>query len=237
MGNKNSQDEAKLKTKTSAELVDYLASNYITSASFKALKKLNKKEYCDKMVVLTSEILDTYFNTVDISYLADRVKSGSNSSTSTVDKAYFLPQDKMHTLDTAEKKKAVCMGIAKFYITVAHVFAAIMTTMNPMVEFTDPQTNQLRQVSVLEKKDAVPENVAYEIIHKTSLCDRRIKSLKRGHGDVSSDNTKDTINVHPQVCDINKQEFGIDGISNNTDNESSQTRNLAEEPGIPEFLQ
>ncbi len=43
MGNKNSQDEAKLKTKTSAELVDYLASNYITSASFKALKKLNKK--------------------------------------------------------------------------------------------------------------------------------------------------------------------------------------------------
>ena len=219
MGNTNSQNDAKLKAKTAAELVDYLASNYITTASFKALKKLNKKEYCDKMVVLTSDILNTYFDTVDISYLANRVKNGD------VDKAYFLPEDKINELNSEEKKKDVCMGIAKFYITVAHVFAAIMTTMNPMVEFTDPETNQVRQVSVLEKKEIVPDNVAYEIIHKTSLCDRRIKALKRGHGDVSSDPNQETVNVHPQVCDINRNE------------QTGETLTLDQEPGIPEFMQ
>jgi len=77
MGNKASaEDDQKLKSKTSAELMDYLASHYITTSSFQALKKLNKKEYCDKMVVLTTNILNKYFDTVDIGYLEERVKNG-----------------------------------------------------------------------------------------------------------------------------------------------------------------
>jgi len=225
MGNKNTQEDEKLKAKTSAELLDYLASNYITSASFKSLKKLNKKEYCDKMIVLTSDILNKYFNTVDISYISNRIKSGTNTETDNKnDKVYVLPTDDLSQINKADEKEKVCTDIAKFYITIAHVFAAIMTTMNPMVEFTDPNTNQVRQIPVSDKDEFVPDSVAYEIVHKTSLCDRRIKSLKRGHGDVSSDPNQETINVHPQVCDIN--------VNKNT----GETKNLEDEPGIPEFL-
>lgn len=216
MGNKSSTaDENKLKAKTSAELVDYLATHYITSASFKALKKLNEKEYCDRMVILTTDLLNKYFNVLDIQTLDSRVKNGLT---------YFLPKDELRRLDDSEGKRAVCQNIARFYITVAHVFAAIMTTMNPMVEYIDPLTQQPRQVSILQK-DEIPQGVAYEIIHKTSLCDRRIQALKRGHGDVSADETKDTVNVHPRVCDINRRKDG------------EGTMNLDDEPGIPEFVQ
>ena len=224
------EDEQKLKRKTSAELMDYLASNYITTASFKSLKKMNEKEYCDKMVVLTTDLLNKYFDSVDIRYLAERIKNGDGDSDSSdkkemADKAFFIEKDKLHDrIDSTAGKLEVCREIAKFYITIAHIFAAIMTTMNPMVEYTDPATGQVNQVSVLEKKERVPDNVAYEIIHKTSLCDRRIKSLKRGHGKVSEDPNQETINVHPQVCDINKNV------------QTGETMRLTDEPGIPEFM-
>lgn len=221
------EDEQKLKRKTSAELMDYLASNYITTASFKSLKKMNEKEYCDKMVVLTTDLLNKYFDSVDIRYLAERIKNGDGDSDKKemADKAFFIEKDKLHDrVDSTAGKLEVCREIAKFYITIAHIFAAIMTTMNPMVEYTDPATGQVNQVSVLEKKERVPDNVAYEIIHKTSLCDRRIKSLKRGHGKVSEDPNQETINVHPQVCDINKNA------------QTGETMRLTDEPGIPEFM-
>jgi hypothetical protein len=233
MGNKASaEDEQKLKSKTSAELMDYLASHYITTSSFQALKKLNEKEYCDKMVVLTTNILNKYFDTVDIGYLEERVQNGysansanNESNKETADKAYFMPKDELHDrLDTAENKQAVCRGIAKFYVTIAHLFAAIMTTTNPMVQYTDPESGETNQVSVLEKADAVPDSIAYEIIHKTSLCDRRIQSLKRGHGAISADPNKETVNVHPQVCDMNKNK------------ETGESMRLTDEPGIPEFI-
>ena len=235
MGNKASaEDEQKLKSKTSAELMDYLASHYITTSSFQALKRLNEKEYCDKMVVLTTNILNKYFDTVDIGYLEERVKSGNNNNSkesNTLDKAYFMPKDELHDrLDTAENKQAVCRGIAKFYVTIAHLFAAIMTTTNPMVQYTDPESGETNQVSVLEKADAVPDSIAYEIIHKTSLCDRRIQSLKRGHGAVSADPNKETVNVHPQVCDMNKNKETKDQEG------ASNTMRLTDEPGIPEFM-
>ena len=221
------EDEQKLKRKTSAELMDYLASNYITTASFKSLKKMNEKEYCDKMVVLTTDLLNKYFDSVDIRYLAERIKNGDGDSDKKemADKAFFIEKDKLYDrVDSTAGKLEVCREIAKFYITIAHIFAAIMTTMNPMVEYTDPATGQVNQVSVLEKKERVPDNVAYEIIHKTSLCDRRIKSLKRGHGKVSEDPNQETINVHPQVCDINKNA------------QTGETMRLTDEPGIPEFM-
>jgi len=244
----SNEDEQKLKSKTSAELMDYLASNYITTASFKALKKMNEKEYCDKMVVLTTDLLNKYFDSVDIRYLAERIKNGdgdsNNDQKEVLDKAFFIEKDKLHDrVDSTAGKLEVCREIAKFYITIAHIFAAIMTTMNPMVEYTDPATGQVNQVSVLEKKERVPDNVAYEIIHKTSLCDRRIKSLKRGHGKVSEDPNQEIINVHPQVCDINVNKgaqiggrLELETTNDEKTGETSKTMRLTDEPGIPEFV-
>ncbi len=42
------------------DLVDFIAVNYIFTADFQSLKRLTEKNYCDKMIVLTADILDRY---------------------------------------------------------------------------------------------------------------------------------------------------------------------------------
>jgi len=48
--------------KNFSELLDKIASKYILSMDFKNLKNLNKKEYCDNLVFITSDVLKKYFN-------------------------------------------------------------------------------------------------------------------------------------------------------------------------------
>ena len=39
------------------DIIDYIATYYILTMDFKSLSKLCEKEYCDKLVVLTSDII------------------------------------------------------------------------------------------------------------------------------------------------------------------------------------
>ena len=45
----------------------------------------------------------------------------------------FFNKDDISKLDIKNpvKKRRVCIGIAKYYIKIAHVFATILTTINP----------------------------------------------------------------------------------------------------------
>ena len=58
------------------EVIDFIATYYILTMNFKSLSKLSEKEYCDKLVVLTSDIIEKYFNDMDVTYLGQRVKNG-----------------------------------------------------------------------------------------------------------------------------------------------------------------
>ena len=59
-------------------LLDHIASNYITTQKFTDLEKLYEKEYCDKLIILTSKIIDKYFNNLEIDYLDQRTKNCRN---------------------------------------------------------------------------------------------------------------------------------------------------------------
>merc|ERR1711966_109381 len=48
------------------------------------------------------------------------------------------------------KKERMCKGIAKFYIKIAHLFAAIMRAINPIYSYTD-SNGKLHQFSLMNK--------------------------------------------------------------------------------------
>ena len=62
------------KPASSYEIIDYIATYYILTADYVSLTKLYDKEYCDKLVVLTSDIIERYFTDLEITYLAQRTK-------------------------------------------------------------------------------------------------------------------------------------------------------------------
>ena len=137
----NQQTSDELKPKSISQILDYIATYYILTMDFKSLRKLYDKEYCDKMVILTSDIIDRYFTDMEITYLAQRIKNGVEVNEIDKDKVIFFDRDALDKLDVKNsiKKKRMCLSIAKFYIKIAHIFAAIVTTINPVYVYKDTE--------------------------------------------------------------------------------------------------
>lgn len=225
MGNTSSTDAEKLKPKPVDQIIDYIATQYILTMDFVSLRKLYDKEYCDKLVILTSNIIENEFTNMDIKYLAQRVKDGVEVNKMEDTNISFFDKDNLDKLDIKNKttKRRMCIGIAKFYIKIAHIFAAIVMTINPIYMYKDAVGNRTR-VSLYEK-GRIPTN-APRTIEKMNICNNRIRSLKRGFGDVTLDDISkgSNFNVHPNVCSINVDTQGND-------------KTLNDEPGIPELMQ
>ena len=51
----------------------------------------------------------------------------------------YLDKNDLDRLDISSsvRKKRMCIGIAKFYVKIAHLFAAIAMTINPRYTYTD----------------------------------------------------------------------------------------------------
>jgi len=215
--NKEQSDE--LKPKSISQILDYIATYYILTMDFKSLRKLYNKEYCDKLVILTSDIIQRYFTDLEITYLSQRIKDGVEINEIDRDKVIFFNKDMLDNLDIQNsiKKKRICIAIAKFYIKIAHIFAAIITTINPIYVYKDVEGNTVR--ASLYEKGIIPKGVPRDI-YKLNICDDRISSLQNKQSLEPDANGE--ITVGPKFCNMN---IGDDG----------QQKNLDEEPGIPEL--
>ena len=314
MGNSSSTSNksAKKEFENFYELIDYIATNYILTMDFKSLTKLSEREYCDKLVVLTSDIINKNFTDLEVTYLMDRVENGvqpesnrqpesptpnsdnppesykppesnvkpesptpnsdkppesykppeSNvkpeSTTpnsdkppeSTVPESYkpadettpqesyipstpipsesiktktenlmFIDKTKLDNL-SKDKKKYKCIGIAKYYVKIAHLFAAIVTTISPVFRYKDGESGKMVETGFLDK-DKIPKNVPRNL-YKLNICDNRINSLKRGHKYVKAGD-KNAV-IYPKICSFNYNKNGI-------------LKTLSDEPGIKELAQ
>jgi hypothetical protein len=224
MGNQVStnQQTNELKPKPISQILDYIATYYILTMDFQSLRKLYEKDYCDKLVVLTSDIIERYYTNMEITYLAQRVKNGIEVNELEKDKMLFFNKDDLNNMDVqnATKKRRICNGIAKFYIKIAHIFAAIVTTINPIYVYKDTEGNTIR--ANLYEKGKIPPNTPRDI-YKLNICDNRINALKNKE-DILNPDENGEINVGPKVCAFNVNDFG-------------NTKTLDEEPGIPELME
>jgi hypothetical protein len=219
----NSNKSAQQEFKNFYEVVDYIATYYILTMDFKSLRKLSEKSYCDNLVVLTSDIIKRYFNDMEITYLAQRVKNGVEVNDLKTDKVIFVNKDKLDSLDISNdtqksiKKKRVCIGIAKFYIKIAHVFAAIVMTINPVYTYKGPNGETMK--TGLLKKDTIPKN-SQRKLYKINICDNRIRALKKGE---VIDDITGNVSLQPKICEMNMEKNG-------------KVKTLNDEPGIPELM-
>ena len=217
------------------QMMDYIATHYILTMDFDSMSKLaSEPKYCDELVIITSDIIKKHFNDLDIKYLAQRIRDGEeipDGGDMTKERISFISKTELEDLDIKNgvnksiRKKRVCIGIANFYIKIAHIFAAILTTINPVYIYTDASGNEIKK-GLLEKKD-IPINVKITEL-KTNICDNRIKGLtplekveKVGNiGNIG--NNGNNIYINPKVCELNLDSSG-------------NQMNLSDEPGMTEL--
>jgi len=263
------------------DLIDLIATKYILTQNFQDLKNLTKKEYCDKLVVLTSDIIKKYMNQRDIKYLAQRIERGNYVNELVDKKLMFLNTNKVKTdamieeksemkggnnllellvgkdnvdklttqqkpkkkktktvlndLDVENKteKQRMCNGIAKFYISIAHLYAAIVKTLNPVYVYED--SDGKTHAMSIQNRNKIPIGVT-PTLKQINLCSRRITALTPNEvgGNIQ-------INLK-NVCKMNsqKQTITMDNEwrpSQWAQGERVNTRKLGQEPGIPELQQ
>mgnify|MGYP001347025245 CR=1 FL=1 len=103
MGNTPSTDNEKntneKNTKSLSNVVDFIATNYILTTNFQDMKNLQNINYCNDLVVLTSKILSEKLNTLEIDYLAQRIKEGEVVNEMANDKVIYSYKDGFKNLD------------------------------------------------------------------------------------------------------------------------------------------
>ena len=231
MGNVNASQNNQSTSNNTAEdkyvsfydIIMDIATNYILTMDFKSMTMLSDKEYCDNLVILTSDIIARYFNDMEISYLEQKIHNGEQVDALTDEDVIYLNRNNLDELDIQNnnvksiKKKRACIGIAKYYIKIAHIFAAIVMTINPIYVYKD-DFGTLVKKTLLEKAD-IPLNTSRRV-YKINICDNRIKALNQN---LQAEESYDgNVVMNPKICEMNL-------------NEINESKNLSDEPGIEEL--
>ncbi len=219
MGNAVSQLSSK---KSLDHVINYIAARYIRSQNFKDMKNLSNLEYCDKLVLLTSKIINKYLDESSINYLA--TKKGVTGEKMASDKILAINKNNLDDLDVKSniKKRRLCIGLAKHYVQVANLFAAISSTINPTYAVKD-ETGETTVVG-LEDRDQLSTLNRGPKIEKNNLCSNRVAVLLN-HQDLKSLNEQvksGIVKLNPDFCSFNCSTC-------------PSIKDLGQEPGIPEL--
>jgi hypothetical protein len=116
-GNQGGADEFRLR-------VNLIATKFIMTQDFERLGSLSNEKYCSDLMILTRDLLAKKFSTKQINYLAmGNIKNES---------LLYISRNDLANIESGMRdKKMMCNGIARFYVRIAHVFAAIISTVSP----------------------------------------------------------------------------------------------------------
>ena len=203
------------------DVVEQIAYKLISKQSWKDMQKMESKAECDKLIVITSQIFKKHLNDREIIYLAQRIKDGAKANITRKEHISWISKSQLEKLNTAPKRNRMCQGIAKFYIRIAHIYAAILKTINPYYVFSDQQGKQ--KIPLLQYAK-LPRHVEKKL-KKSGFCEKRIDALR-----YKVNKEDKTITVNPTACSLIQTKY--------RDSEGrAQTKynTLANEPGIPEL--
>ena len=218
MGNQVSQ----AKGSTLAKELNKIAMRYITTQNFKDLYNLENKNYCNKLVIMTSDIIDKYVSDRQVQYLIQRLKGDEIINEMTKEKILYFDKDNLRQLDTLNpiQKRRMCIGISRFYIKIGHLYAAIWKTLNPIYSFVDLYGYK-KKYNLLEKYN-LPKNIILGQPKYTNLCSRLHNAL--------------TPSIYTQTKNNKINQVGkVNLCSMNQNQKTGKTKILIDEVGIPEL--
>ena len=129
--------------------LDFLMSHYLFSMNTSSLQKMMSIEYCNEWVNNISELLEKKTSKEDLSILKRRVMGND--------------------------KNIKISDISKFYVKIAHIYAVIFFSLNPVFKY---ETKKKGEEIKIGTKLNIPENIPIQISKFNSCEGKTIKKLK-----------------------------------------------------------
>lgn len=185
MGNQNSGSLFKNKNHKELQMtVNQIAKKYILSQTFKDMEALGKNlkdtnSSCDKITIFTKDILNEYLNDRQVEYLHQQTHDGKEVNVIQDDKLIYIHDDSIKKVKDKKSKltkKRMCIGIAKYYVDIARIFAAISKTVN--IDFTYTTiSGEVEEKPFYENSDDLKDSTLSSKKQYTNFCERRIKNV------------------------------------------------------------
>ena len=176
-----------------------IATDYILGQNFQDMVKLTNSKYCDDLVIITSKILKKSFFSKQIQTIYQKVVVGSDYNVDNFANA----NEPLSDSKSNEKNRQMCIEIAKYYVKVAHLFAAIITTLNPVFSWKSSASSSrailsphipespsqvdadveadveadVNTITALENKQYIPEMAKSVKVENLNFCNSRISDL------------------------------------------------------------
>jgi hypothetical protein len=183
----NSQSTGQLLSDTGKkdllEKIGDIAGNYASSLNFEEMTNLFDDSYCSQIEILTKDILDKNLNTVQIEYLEQHQQKGVDVDFTKVQDTTYVKHATNLKKNQTTRKNRLCAGLAKYFVKILKIYAAISKTLNPTYSEGSGE-----KVDIFGFHNINPET--YRVneesrhlnmnFHKLeNICDLRIEILKR----------------------------------------------------------
>jgi hypothetical protein len=131
------------------ERIDEYIATLIISMDMESLYQMSDAKFCSEMQELTRNIVCDHIQGVNLIFLYKRIKFGFSSQ---IDNDIEIYDD--------ERKQQVCDEIARFYVSVANIYAAIINILKPLLkgeQQTDICQHVLSTIADAEKQNHMIE--------------------------------------------------------------------------------
>ena len=177
-----------------------IATNYILGQNFQDMIRLTNSKYCDDLVIITSKLLKKSYSNQEIHYAYQKIFNKGVGTGLGIgqdvkqDSVFVNKRDAVlgGSMSTEQKKK-MCIDIAKYYVKIAHLFAAIITTLNPVFSWRssasssrallrprvadEEKKEEMKFTATLEEKHYISEMAQDIKVEDLNFCNSRISDL------------------------------------------------------------
>jgi len=216
---KSSIDKSKL-----ANEIDRIATNYILLQNYDDMNKLSEKDHCDKLVILTAKIIDQQLTPLEQKEVVNRINPKEEgeievakaeapapapapaepapAEQAQAEQAPAQPAEAAKQQGGAPKENIQdCVKIAKFYVKIAHLYAAILKTVNPVIIAKD-ENGKNTKYDLSTKKNMPSKDEITQIQHN-NFCTNRIKTLIQDSDYNNTDPRNKLLTIQPRFCNFN----------------------------------
>ena len=168
--------------------VNKIAARYIVNG-ISDFYRFKDPDYCSKLVILTADALQKQLNSFELTSIDSAQDTGGAP-------VYVTQEDRVQRigLRSSKEKRDICRKIARFYVQIAHVFAAIQAAVAP----EDRESRDYYADSRYER--STRQDIKSSLAR--SACARRLAALAP-LGDPSGS----TVTINPKnICRINRPE-------------------------------
>ena len=191
-------------------LINSVATKYILTQDFQEMLKLENEEYCDKLIIIVSNIFNKYLTDLEVQFLYQKIKDGKPVNMLARDNVFFLRRDNLDKLNILNKtkKKRMCIGISRFFIKIYEIYAAVVASVNPIYTYKNNITSSKETLPFFDKLK-IPEYAKESVkIEKRNLCQNRINAFMQSlQKDITGENI--TVNISSSFCEMNNNVIDV----------------------------